>query len=81
MRHIQVLLTVLSDVTQAVSGNTIAESTNIKKLKTDGTSLKGTKTVKIVCSIINKDNKLKTISLAAALFWGNDLQWPRFDRQ
>ena len=53
--HIQVLSTVLSDVTQAVAGNTIAESTKIKQLRTDGTSHKGTEIVNIVCSIINKD--------------------------
>ena len=57
--HIQVLRTVLSDVTQAVSGKTIAESTKIKQLHTDGTSHKGTEIVNIVCSILNIDKKLK----------------------
>ena len=64
VQHIQVLFTVLSDVTQAVAGKTISESTNIKQLHTDGTSHKGTEIVNIVCSIINKDKKLKTIYLA-----------------
>ena len=64
VRHIQVLRTVLSDVTQAVTGNTISKSTNIKQLHTDGTSHKGTEIVNIVCSILNKDKKLKTIYLA-----------------
>ena len=64
VRHIQVLCTVLSDVTQAVAGKTIAESTKIKQLHTDGTSHKGTEIVNIVCSILNKDKKLKTICLA-----------------
>ena len=64
MQHIQVLHTVLSDVTQAVSGKTIAESTKIKQLHTDGTIHKGTEIVNIVCSILNKDNKLKTICIA-----------------
>ena len=54
----------LSDVTQAVAGKTIAESTKIKQLHTDGTSHKGTEIFNIVCSILNKDNKLKTICLA-----------------
>ena len=64
MRHIQVLCTVLSDVTQAVAGKTIAGSTKIKQLHTDGTSHKGTEIVNIVCSILKKDKKLKTICLA-----------------
>ena len=64
VRHIQVIRTVLSDVTQAVAGNTISESTKIKPLHTDGTSHKGTEIVNIVCSILNKDKKLKTICLA-----------------
>ena len=64
VRHIQVLPTVLSDVTQVVAGKTIAESTKIKKLHTDRTSHKGTEIVNIVCSILNKDKKLKTICLA-----------------
>ena len=55
VRHIQVLLTVLSDVTQAVAGKTIAESTKINQLHTYGTSHKGTEIVNIVCSIFNKD--------------------------
>ena len=38
VRHMQVLSTVLSDVTQAVAGNTIAEYTNIKQFHTDRTS-------------------------------------------
>ena len=59
VRHIQVLRTVLSDVTQAVAGNTIAESTKNKKLHTDGASHKGIEIVNIVCSIFNKDKKLK----------------------
>ena len=42
VRHIQVLCTVLSDVTQDVAGKTIAESTNIEQFHTDGTSHKGT---------------------------------------
>ena len=54
----------LSDVTQAVSGKTIADSTKIKQFHTDGTSHKGTEIVNIVCSIINKYKKLKTIYLA-----------------
>ena len=58
VRHIQVLCTVLSDVIQAVAGNTIAESTKIKKFHTDGMSHKGTEIVNIVCSILNKDNQL-----------------------
>ena len=62
--HIQVLQTVLSDVTQAVAGKTISEYTNIKQLHTDGTSHKGTEIVNLVCSILNKDKKLKTICLA-----------------
>ena len=64
VRHIQVLCTVLSDVTQAVTGKTISEYTNIKQLHTDGTSHKGTEIVNIVCSILKKDNKLKTICLS-----------------
>ena len=64
VRHIQVLGTVLSDVTQADSGKTIVESTKIKQIHTDGTSHKGTEIVNIVCSILNKDKKLKTICLA-----------------
>ena len=64
VRHIQVLHTVLSAVTQAVAGNTIAESTKITQLHPDRTSHKGTEIVNIVCSILNKDNKLKTICLA-----------------
>ena len=64
MRHIQVLRTVLSDVTQSVSRKTIAESTKIKQLHTDETSPKGTEIVNIVCSILNKNNQLKTICLA-----------------
>ena len=79
--HIQVLLTVLSDVTQAVAGKTIAESTMIKKLHTDGTSHKSTEIVNIVCIILNKDNKLKTISLATDQFWRTYLRWPRFHRR
>ena len=59
MRYIQVLRTVLSDVTQAVSGKTIAESTKIRQLHTDRMSHKGTEIVNIVCSILNKDNQLK----------------------
>ena len=55
VRHIQVLHTVLSDVTQAVSGKTISKYTKIKQLHTDGTSHKGTEIVNIVCSILNKD--------------------------
>ena len=58
--HIQVLYTLLSDVIQAVSGKTIAESTKIKQLHTDGTIHKGKEIVNIVCSILNKDNKLKS---------------------
>ena len=54
----------LSDVTQAVAGKTIAESTKIKQFHTDGTSYECTEIVNIVCSIINKDNQLKTICLA-----------------
>ena len=65
VRHIQVLRTVLSDVTQAVAGKTIAESTKIKQLHTDGTSHKGTEIVNIVCSILNQDKKLKTICLSS----------------
>ena len=42
VRHIQVLRTVLSNVTQSVAGKTIAESTKIKQLHTDGTSNKDT---------------------------------------
>ena len=42
VRHIQVLRLVLSNVTQAVAGKTIAESTKIKQLHTDGISHKGT---------------------------------------
>ena len=38
VRHIQVLRTVLSNVTQAVASKTIAESAKIKQLHTDGTS-------------------------------------------
>ena len=64
VQHIQVLCTVLSDVTQADSGKTIAESTKIKQIHTDVTSHKGTEIVNIVCSILNKDKKLKTICLA-----------------
>ena len=64
VRHIQVLRTVLSDVTQAVAGKTISEFTKIKQLHTDWTSHKGIEIVNIVCSIINKDKKLKTICLA-----------------
>ena len=64
VRYIQVLRTVLSDVTQAVAGKTIAESTNIKQLHMNGTSHKGTEIVNIVCSILNKDKKLKTNCLA-----------------
>ena len=59
VQRIQVLRTVLSDVTQAVAGKTIAESTNIEQLHMDGTSHKGTEIVNIVCSILNKDKKLK----------------------
>ena len=55
MQHIQVIHTVLSDVTQDVAGKTIAESTKIKQLHIDGMSHKGTEIVNIVCSIINKD--------------------------
>ena len=62
--HIQVLHTVLSDVTQAVASKTIAESTKIKQLHTDRTSHKSNEIFKIVCSILNKDNKLKPICLA-----------------
>ena len=54
----------LSDVTQAVAGKTIAEYTKIKQLYTDGSSHKGTEIFNIVCSILNKDKKLKTICLA-----------------
>ena len=61
--HIQVLRTVVSDVTQAVSGKTIAESTKIKQLYTDRKIHKGTEIVNVICSIINKDNQLKTICL------------------
>ena len=50
----------LSDVTQAVAGKTIAESTKIKQLHTDWTSHKGTEIVNIVCIILTKDKKLKT---------------------
>ena len=64
VRHIQVLCTVLSDVTQAVAGKTIAAFTKIKQLHTDETSHKGTEILNIVCSIFNKDKKLKTICLA-----------------
>ena len=64
VRHIQVLLTVLSDVTQTVAGKTFSESTKIKQLNTDGTSHKGTEIVNIVCSIINKEKQLKSICLA-----------------
>ena len=64
VQHIQVLRTVFSDITQAVAGKTITESAKIKKLHTDGTSHKGTEIVNIVCSILNKDKKLKTICLA-----------------
>ena len=64
VRHIQEIRTVLSDVTQAVAGKTIAESTNIKQLHTVRTSHKGTEIVNIFCSILNKDNQLKTIYLA-----------------
>ena len=53
VQHIQVLHTVLSDVTQVVAGKTIAESTKIKQFHTDGTSHKGTQIVNIVCSILN----------------------------
>ena len=64
VRHIQVLRTVLSDVTQVVAGKTITEYTKIKQLYTDGSSHKGTEIVNIVCSILNKDNQLKTICLS-----------------
>ena len=64
VRHIQVLLTVLSDATQDVDGKTIAESTKIKQLHTDGTSHTGTEIFNIVCSILNKDKRLKTICLS-----------------
>ena len=64
VRQIQVLRTVLSYVTKAVAGKTIAESIKIKQLHKDGTSHKGTEIVNIVCSILNKDKKLKTICLA-----------------
>ena len=64
MRHIQVLHTVLSDATQGVNGKTIAKSNKIKQFHTDRTSHKGTEIVNIVCSILNKDKKLKTICLA-----------------
>ena len=64
VRHIQVLRTVLSDVTQSVAVKTISEYTNIKQFHTDRTSHKGTEIVNIVCSILNKDKKLKTICLA-----------------
>ena len=64
MQKNQVLHTVLSDVTQTVAVKTIAESTNIKQFHTDGTSHKGTEIVNIVCIILNKDKKLKTICLA-----------------
>ena len=59
VRQIQVLCTVLSDVNQAVTGKTITESTKIKQFHTEGTSHKGTEIVNIVCTILNKDNKLK----------------------
>ena len=42
VRHIQFICTVLSHVTQAVVGETIAESTKIKQLHTDVTSHKDT---------------------------------------
>ena len=61
MQHIQVLRTVLSDVTQAVAVKTIAESTKIKQLHMGGMSHKGTEIVNIVCSILNKEKKIKTI--------------------
>ena len=64
VRHIQVLFTVLSDVTQDISGKTISEYTKIKQLHTEGTSHNGTEIVSIVCSILKKDNQLKTICLA-----------------
>ena len=48
VRHIQVLHTVLSDVTQAVAGKTIVESTKIKQFHTDGTSHKGTEIVTLL---------------------------------
>ena len=64
VRHIQELRTVLSDVTQAISGKTIAESTKIKQFHRDETSHSGTEIVNIVCSVLNKDKKLKTICLA-----------------
>ena len=64
VQHIQVLCTVLSDVTHAVAGKTIAESSKINQLHTDGTSHKGTEIVTVVCSILNKEKKLKTICLA-----------------
>ena len=53
VRHIQVLCTVLSNVTQSVAGKIIAESTKINQLHTDGTSHKGTEIVNIFCSILN----------------------------
>ena len=64
VRHIQVICTVLFDVTHAVYIKTITESTKIKPLHTDGKSHKGTEIVNIVCSILNSDNQLKTICLA-----------------
>ena len=59
VRHIQVLCTVLSDVTKAVAGKTIAEYTKIKPLHTDRRNHKGTEIVNIVCIILNKDKELK----------------------
>ena len=67
VQHVQVLRTVLSGVTQAVAGRNIAESTKIRPLHTDGTSHKGTEIVSIVCSILIKDSKLKTIYLACEI--------------
>ena len=64
VQHIQVLRMVLYYVTQSVAGNNIAESTKINQLHTEGTSHKGTEIVNIVCSILNKYKKLKTICLA-----------------
>ena len=54
----------LSNVTQVIASKTIAEYTKIKQLHTDRTSHKGTEIVNIVCSILKKDNQLKTICLA-----------------
>ena len=74
VRHIQVLRMVLSDVTQAVAGKTIAESTKINQLQMDGTSHKGTEIVNIFFSILNKDNQLKTICLSILLIGGH-MEW------